>query len=86
MTTTIGNEGCACGDYLSDNLIATASCRKSGDLECSIGVVHQLNYKNINDEGLTELGAIIDRMFDYGGDGIVVVKDEELVVEITERD
>ncbi len=75
----IGHGGCACGDYKSDNLIATSSCRKSSmSPDCSIGVAHLLTYNPINEDGLKELGYIVERLLAYGGDCVVLVKDEEL--------
>lgn len=76
---TIGEYGCACGDYQSDNLIAVATCRKSGaSPECSVGIAHLLMYNNLNDEGLREIGTIVDNMFGYGADCVVLKRDEAL--------
>jgi hypothetical protein len=76
MKNTIGSEGCACGDYESDNLIVNASCRKSGNHTCSEGISHLVTYKIIkeNDEGFKELGEVANRMFDWGGDCVILVK------------
>lgn len=77
----IGHEGCACGDYQSENLIAHATCRKSGGSpECSIGIAHLLEFNPLNGEGLKELGDIVDTMLCYGADCVVLVKDNELKV------
>lgn len=72
---TIGEYGCACGDYESDNLKATATCRKSGGSpDSSLGVAHLLKYETKNDKGLKEIGALLDNMFGYGADYIRVEK------------
>lgn len=82
----IGSGGCACGDYKSDNLIASATCRKSGGSpDCSIGIAHLLKYNAINRDGLKEIGEIVDNMFGYGADCIVLVEDEELEVDINQE-
>ena len=79
MKDTIGYDGCACGDYESENLIAVASCRKSkSSPDCSLGVAHLLRYSPKNDEGLKEIGTLIARMFDYAGDCVVVERNEDL--------
>lgn len=75
IVNTIGEDGCACGDYKSDNLIAEASCRKSGSSgEWSEGVVHLLRYRMLTADGARELMDVVDRMFGYGADGIVLVR------------
>jgi hypothetical protein len=62
---------CACGEYKSPNLIAEASCRKSsGSPDSSLGVAHLLRYQLLNDEGLKELGYLIEDMYAYGCDYI----------------
>jgi hypothetical protein len=82
MKNTIGSEGCACGDYESENLVVTASCRKSGNHTCSEGISHKLEYRLtgvglLNDEGFKELGEVVDRMFDWGGDCVILIKKQE---------
>lgn len=76
---TIGADGCACGDYSSENLIASASCRKSGSSPTLENyVAHLLSYRLKKEIGTQELGELIDRMLDYGADGVLVERDEEL--------
>lgn len=72
---TIGADGCACGDYESDNLKAEASCRKSGDTPMlNDETYHLIQYTIKKDGGENELGPIIDYMFAYGADYIRVEK------------
>jgi hypothetical protein len=81
MKDTIGSDGCACGDYESENLIASASCRKSGESPDWNGyVAHRLKYRLKNEAGTKEIGRIIHHMLFYGADGVVVEHDEELTV------
>lgn len=81
IINTIGEYGCACGDYESDNLIAISTCRKSGNSpECSAGVAHLLKYKVKNEEGLREIGNIVNELLMFGGDCVVLVNDEVLMV------
>lgn len=76
---TIGSDGCACGDYESNNLIAEASCRKSSESpSCSIGIAHLLKYQLKNSNGINEIGKIVDKMLNYGGDCIVIEKLDKL--------
>lgn len=73
MKYFIANGSCACGDYKSKNLVATATCRKSGGSpDSSLGVAHLLRYELLTDEGLNELGHLIEDMFGYGADYIRV--------------
>jgi predicted nucleic acid-binding OB-fold protein len=64
---------CACGDYESENLKATSSCRKSGSSpDSSLGVAHLIRYELLTDKGRDELGHLIEDMFGYGADYIRV--------------
>ena len=77
IDNTIGAEGCACGDYESENLKATASCRKSGSSpDSDDGVGHLLQYEIKNGFGHREIGDIIDNMFAFSVDFIRVEQKE----------
>ena len=78
---TIGSEGCACGDYKSKNLMAEATCRKSGGSgDWSNGVVHLLTYRCLTENAWNEIGVIVNDMLGYGADGIVLVEDLNLEI------
>lgn len=78
----ISNGSCACGDYKSENLVATASCRKSGSSpDPSFGIAHLLRYDVLTDKGLEELGYLIDDMFGYGADYIRIEQVDNLKID-----
>lgn len=83
----IANGSCACGDYMSKNLKASSTCRKSGGSpDTSLGVAHLLEYELLNDDGLKELGYLIKDMFAYGGDYIRIEQVDNLEISIEEHD
>ena len=77
----IANGHCACGDYKSKKLVATASCRKSGSSpDPSLGVAHLLQYEILDDGGEEELGYLIADMFGYGADYIRIEQVDDLKI------
>lgn len=78
----IGEDGCACGDYKTDNLLASVCCRKSGSSPTiNGGTAHLITYKPLNENGYKELGDIVYQVKGYGCDYVVLEEVEEMMVE-----